>query len=104
VMEAWQQVLGTSVDSPDVSFFDAGGTSLLMLPLHSRLRSMFGRSFPMHDLFRFPTPRGFAAFLDESASAAREEVPAGRSATMAQIAAAAARKRAARNPERKVDA
>ncbi|WP_405896618.1 amino acid adenylation domain-containing protein [Streptomyces sp. NBC_00727] len=66
LLDAWAQVLGRPVDSPTVSFFDAGGTSLLVLPLYLRLLRILDRGFALHDLFRFPTARRFAEFLEAS--------------------------------------
>ncbi|MBC7978249.1 MAG: acyl carrier protein, partial [Myxococcales bacterium] len=61
VLAVWSRVLGHEVTSPVVSFFDAGGDSLLTLELYLGLRAEYGSAFPMHDLFRFPTARSFAA-------------------------------------------
>jgi amino acid adenylation domain-containing protein len=75
VLAAWSHVLGYRVSSPNVSFFDAGGNSLLLLSLYLNLRQSFDQEFLMHDLFRFPTARSFAGFLDtdHSASSRRED-------------------------------
>ncbi|NEE54976.1 hypothetical protein G3M55_61645, partial [Streptomyces sp. SID8455] len=58
VLTVWGAVLGQPVASPTVSFFEAGGTSLLALTLYLKLREAFEQPFVMHDLFRFPTARG----------------------------------------------
>jgi amino acid adenylation domain-containing protein len=63
VLEVWEQVLGAPVRSPSMTFFEAGGTSLLLLNLYLRLRSRFDLDFAMHELFRSPTARDFAALL-----------------------------------------
>ncbi|MEU3199949.1 amino acid adenylation domain-containing protein [Streptomyces sp. NPDC006996] len=102
VLEEWQLVIGAPVLSPTVTFFEAGGTSLLLLSLYLRLRSRFKRDFAMHELFRSPTVREFAAFLDTGAQAShtasdpadRDQLPA--PAPRDRIAAAAALRLAAR--------
>jgi hypothetical protein len=64
LMTAWQDVLGCPIASSNMSFFDAGGNSLLLLPLYLRLRRAVEHHFALHDLFRFPTVRRFAEFLE----------------------------------------
>ncbi|MFD3471892.1 amino acid adenylation domain-containing protein [Streptomyces sp. NPDC058682] len=106
VLDVWQAVLGYPVASPTVSFFDAGGTSLLLLPLYMRLRKTFNADFALNDLFRFPTVRLFAQHIADrgnkttSASAARHPRPA---RTPARIRAAARRSRSARGQENTTD-
>lgn len=109
LLDTWAEVLGRPVASPTVSFFDAGGTSLLVLPLYLRLLRVLDREFALHDLFRFPTARRFAEFLD--ASGQNEPTgPAGAPGTTThhrrlnqrtpdQILAAARRSRSARGRE-----
>ncbi|MET8059987.1 amino acid adenylation domain-containing protein [Streptomyces microflavus] len=101
VLTVWGAVLGRPVASPTVSFFEAGGTSLLALTLYLKLREAFEQPFVMHDLFRFPSARGFAAFLTGGRTESRQKATtraSGRDAD--RIATAAARRRLARNPER----
>ncbi|MET8546197.1 phosphopantetheine-binding protein [Kitasatospora sp. NPDC004799] len=100
VLAVWSSVLGEPVTSPTVSFFGAGGSSLLALTLYLRLKETFTEPFLMNDLFRFPTARGFAAFL------ARGSAPTPQGAAvdapgrdLNRIATAAARRRLARGRE-----
>jgi hypothetical protein len=44
-----------------VSFFDAGGNSLLTLKLYMAMQEELGAPFLLRDLFRYPTARSFAS-------------------------------------------
>lgn len=46
------------------NFFDLGGHSLLAVKVHSRLKQRGHHELAITDLFRFPTVRSLAAFLD----------------------------------------
>ncbi|MGW6741382.1 amino acid adenylation domain-containing protein [Streptomyces sp. NPDC055025] len=101
VLAVWGTVLGRPVASPTISFFEAGGSSLLALTLYLKLRAAFEQPFVMHDLFRFPTARGFAAFLTGGSTEARQEAPSGTPGRdVNRIATAAARRRLARGREK----
>ncbi|WP_410631015.1 amino acid adenylation domain-containing protein [Amycolatopsis sp. cmx-4-83] len=102
VLTVWADVLGHHVSSPTLSFFEAGGTSLLALPLYLKLRDEFGAAFPLHDLFRYPTARGIARFLTtRSASTSRHGH--GTSDRLDRIALVADRTRTARKREKTDD-
>ena len=60
-------VLGMPGHAADLGFFDAGGTSKLVLDLHRRIRDDLGLPIGIVDLFRFPTPRQLAAHLQGGA-------------------------------------
>ena len=64
VAEVWHSVLGTSAGHDD-NFFDAGGNSLLLLRVHSRLVEVVGDRLEVTDLFRYPTIRALAEFLGQ---------------------------------------
>ncbi|MEU1124608.1 phosphopantetheine-binding protein, partial [Streptomyces sp. NPDC005899] len=101
VLAVWATVLGRPVESPTVSFFEAGGNSLLALTLYLKLKGAFHQPFVMNDLFRFPTARGFAAFLTGGSTEARPPAPRGALGRDAnRIATAAARRRLARGREK----
>jgi len=74
VLEVWQEVLGRSDFDFDDDFFVVGGTSLQTLQVASRLSSE--RELRVADIFRHPTPRALAAYLD-----GEEAVPLGDSRT-----------------------
>jgi amino acid adenylation domain-containing protein len=51
------------------NFFDAGGSSLSLVKLHSRLQKALERSFPLVELFKHPTIAALAASLGTEAPA-----------------------------------
>jgi amino acid adenylation domain-containing protein len=63
---AWQDVFGYDV-SPDVNFFDNGGTSLLALRLVRLLRDRTAISLTVQDIYRHPTISQLTAHLAGSA-------------------------------------
>lgn len=63
VRSVWQEVLGVAQVSDDVSFFDAGGDSLLLVLLVERLSQASGYELRSIDLFRAGTVRGHAEQL-----------------------------------------
>jgi aspartate racemase len=64
VAEAWEAVLGVTGIGVHDNFFDAGGHSLLLLQLRTRLVEAFGKDIPLMEMFRKPTIRAMADFLD----------------------------------------
>jgi hypothetical protein len=67
----WRDVLKLPSVGVHDNFFAIGGRSLLAVQVHSRLKQHLARELSITDLFRFPTIRRLAAFLDgEGASAA----------------------------------
>lgn len=77
----WQNALG-AVDIPlDRNFFDLGGTSLQLLRVHAGLEAELGRNVDVFALFKHPTIRELAQFLDG------RQLQAERSMTLAQRAA-----------------
>ncbi len=85
--EIWQNVLGLPSAGIDDNFFDLGGTSLLMLRVHSQLRTAIGRDARIVELFQFPTIRALARHLGAGAPAPTSAV------SRAQERAALARSR-----------
>jgi amino acid adenylation domain-containing protein len=63
VAEIWGEVLGTSPTGAHLSFFDAGGNSLLLARVRSRVEDRFGRDVPLIELFRHPTVALLAGYL-----------------------------------------
>lgn len=71
IAEIWRDVLRLPAVGVHDNFFALGGRSLLAVQVHSRLKQHLARELSITDLFRFPTIRTLAAFLDgEGASAA----------------------------------
>ncbi|MCP5048892.1 MAG: amino acid adenylation domain-containing protein, partial [bacterium] len=61
----WSQVLRSEVTSINTHFFEAGGYSLLITQLVSRIRESFGIEIPLRELFEQPILRKQAAWLDK---------------------------------------
>jgi hypothetical protein len=69
IAAAWTQAIGHTNFGATDSFFDAGGTSLLMAQVQRRLRGDLGRDLPITLLFQYPTIRQLAAQLGEKPAA-----------------------------------
>lgn len=63
VRSLWKEVLNNDDVADDVSFFDVGGDSLLLIVLVERLTQATGRVVKTMDLFRAGTVRGHAELL-----------------------------------------
>ncbi|HYW51836.1 MAG TPA: MupA/Atu3671 family FMN-dependent luciferase-like monooxygenase, partial [Gemmatimonadaceae bacterium] len=59
----WCEVLRVPAVGSRDNFFDLGGHSLLVVQVHQRLTTALQLSFPITDLFRFPTVRAIAGHL-----------------------------------------
>ncbi|PWJ23328.1 fengycin family lipopeptide synthetase D [Branchiibius hedensis] len=92
VRATWTEVLGRDV-LDNRSFFDHGGTSILVISLYRKLRARLAHyRFEVPDLFRCPTIDSFVRFLqlDEAADAdlaATARTAARRRAILAEVAA-----------------
>ncbi|WP_338678090.1 phosphopantetheine-binding protein [Streptomyces sp. SCSIO 30461] len=69
VRSIWREVLGTDEVDDDVSFFESGGDSLLLVLLVERLSQASGRGLRTVDLFRSATVNGQAELLAAPSSA-----------------------------------
>ncbi|MGW3680675.1 condensation domain-containing protein [Streptomyces prasinus] len=63
VRSVWSEILGTDEFADDVSFFESGGDSLLLVLLVERLGQASGREVRTMDLFRSPTVGGQAELI-----------------------------------------
>lgn len=64
IAEIWRDILRCdAAPGPDENFFDAGGDSLRLLAVHSRLREQLGADVSVTDLFEHCTIRKLAAFI-----------------------------------------
>ncbi|MFB6847857.1 condensation domain-containing protein [Streptomyces sp. NPDC056373] len=70
VRSVWNEVLGTDEFADDVSFFESGGDSLLLVLLVERLGQVSGREVRTMDLFRSPTVSGQAELIAGAAASA----------------------------------
>jgi aryl carrier-like protein len=68
VAQVWSELLGAEPADLHQNFFSAGGHSILVMRLVSRLRKAFGRDLPLRVVFEQPTVAGIAAALEESAA------------------------------------
>lgn len=64
----WAEVLDGRPAGVADNFFDLGGTSFALTVLHGRIERRWGSRARLVDLFRYPTVRAFAAFLDGQAA------------------------------------
>ena len=72
VSAVWRRLLGLERIGVDDNFFDLGGDSILLVEAHGELQQLLQRTFPVTDLFQFPTVRALSRALDGS-----ERKPAG---------------------------
>jgi amino acid adenylation domain-containing protein len=66
---AWREVLQVEHVGAEDNFFDLGGDSLLMTQVRSRLQRDLARQVSIIELFRYPTVRSLACYLDEEEEA-----------------------------------
>lgn len=64
IARIWREELGRDDIAIDENFFDAGGHSLLMVVVFTRLKELFGDWLFLTDLYQYPTIRSLAGFLD----------------------------------------
>ena len=74
IAAVWREVLGIEEVGADDNFFDAGGHSLLLVRLHSRLEEALGRTIPLVELFGAPTVRSQAGLLARDAEPVRDRI------------------------------
>jgi aspartate racemase len=63
VLRIWKRQLGCGEVNVDDNFFDVGGSSMLAISIHEELQSCLKRSFPVVDMFEFPTVRSLSQRL-----------------------------------------
>ncbi len=72
IAAVWEEVLGVPVAGVHRSFFDLGGSSLLVAQAASRLEAELGMGVPVLEIFRHPT---VAALARRLAGGGEEEAP-----------------------------
>ena len=77
VAAIWTELLDGQRDV-EASFFEVGGNSLLLAEVHQRLVQRIGHRFPLIELFRHPTIRSQAAYLDGDQATVAKAAEAGR--------------------------
>ena len=63
LQEMWATLLGRASVGADESFFELGGTSLLLIENYARLKAQFGSAPSLVEMFEFPMPRVLAQRL-----------------------------------------
>ncbi len=71
VADVFARVLGMANVGALDSFFDLGGSSLLVMKAHAALRAAGHAALPVAAMFADPTPRGLAARIDGAEAPAR---------------------------------
>jgi len=73
IAQVWREVFGLEEGAEAIgihdNFFDAGGNSLLLVKLHSRLQKALEWNFPLVEMFKHPTIAALAASLGAEAPA-----------------------------------
>jgi amino acid adenylation domain-containing protein len=69
IAEVWARVLGTQAAGQDENFFDAGGSSVLLIALRTELQAALNVAIPVTWLFEHTTIRTLAARIDREAAA-----------------------------------
>lgn len=67
VSAVWRKLLGLEQLGVDDSFFDLGGDSILLVQAHGELQQLLKRTFPVTDLFQYPTVRTLSKALEGQA-------------------------------------
>ena len=62
----WREVLEIGAVGINDNFFDLGGHSLLLAQAHGKLCERLNRQFPLLDMFKYPTIRTLAGYLERS--------------------------------------
>ncbi len=66
IATVWRDLLKTENFGVNDNFFDLGGHSLLLIKVNAALSAKIGTKLAIVDLFRYPTIRALAEFLNES--------------------------------------
>jgi amino acid adenylation domain-containing protein len=75
IAEVWRDVLHIHPIGLRENFFELGGTSLLIIPVHARLRDAWDPTLALVELFQYPTVEALAGRLARAApSFARPEI------------------------------
>ncbi|MEA2563442.1 MAG: hypothetical protein QOH06_4946 [Acidobacteriota bacterium] len=81
IAEVWREVLQLDQVGVQESFFEVGGSSLLLARLQSRLRQAIGREIPFVELFRHPTIESLARSLEGAAPKPEDKAEQARART-----------------------
>ncbi len=76
IAEIWTSVLQKEMQDPNLNFFDAGGNSLAVLLIHSRLVQHLDTTFPLINMYRYSTIRSLAQYLSGKQTSKTERLNA----------------------------
>lgn len=93
--QAWADALGVPRVGTTDNFFDLGGDSLMVIRVHSKLKSQLPCDLALTDFFRFPTVSDLAAEVQRRTVGAAHATSSGGSATPSAGQRAAEARRAA---------
>lgn len=68
VVDIWQEALGVDKIGINDNFFDLGGHSLLLVNVYDKLQAAFHKTFPLVEMYRYPTVLSLTAYLSGSDS------------------------------------
>ncbi|WP_434627429.1 AMP-binding protein [Chromobacterium sp. CV08] len=95
VQAVWSEVLQSPVAATDVNFFDAGGDSIKIIALQSRMQQAFDRDVGVAVLFEHPTILSFADWIRRGDAPAARTAGAGAPASQEHTAALSGKNRLA---------
>ncbi|MFC2146278.1 beta-ketoacyl synthase N-terminal-like domain-containing protein, partial [Acidobacteriota bacterium] len=64
IADLWKEVLGIPRVDPEDNYFERGGNSLNIIQLNHRLKEVFEVEIPVAHMFRYPTVRSTAAYIE----------------------------------------
>ena len=65
IADTWKEVLELDRVGIDDNFFELGGNSLNIINAHTRLKEVFKKEIPVVYMFKYPTIRSFAHYLQQ---------------------------------------
>ncbi len=74
IADIWQGVLNVDQVGANDNFFDMGGHSLLAVQVHHKLQDLDVKTLSITDMFRFPTVRSLAGFLNKNGNGEPDRV------------------------------
>jgi amino acid adenylation domain-containing protein len=65
IADTWKEVLEVGRVGLDDNFFELGGTSIDSIRINTRLKEIFEKDIPVVYMFKYPTVRSFARYLQQ---------------------------------------
>lgn len=85
IAKLWQDTLKVDKVGMNDNFFDLGGHSLLIVKIHSQLKTLIEQPVALTDLYGYPTIRALSQFLKSGGSAATLKQSSDRAARRRQM-------------------